>query len=266
MTRTLILGGTAWLGREIAQQLVARGDEVTCLARGEAGEFADGVRSIRSDRRMPGAYTAALGGQWDEIIELSYEPARVAGALAALADSARHWTLVSSVSVYASNSEPGADEDSARVEPSGPADYAHAKVAAERATRSAVGDRLLITRPGLIVGPGDPTDRFGYWLSRFALAADAPVLVPEVKERAVQVIDVRDLAAWLIDAGSRGLTGVFNAVGSERDFGAVLRAIARVAGSSGELVSASDGWLAARGVAYWSGPRSLPLWRPRRTL
>lgn len=263
MTRTLILGGTAWLGREIAEQLVATGEDVTCLARGESGEVPDGVAFVRADRRLPGAYDAVKGSGWDEIIELAYEPHLVTGALEALADSTRHWTLVSSVSVYASNSEPGADEDAALVEPTDLEDYAHAKVAAERATTEAVGDRLLIARPGLIAGPGDTSDRFGYWVSRLALASHEPVLVPDVGARAVQVIDIRDLAGWLISAGHRGLTGIYNAVGSERDFSTVLLAAAQVAGHTGELIPAGDNWLIARDVNYWAGPRSLPLWLPR---
>ena len=193
MTRTLILGGTAWLGREIAEQLVARGEDVTCLARGESGAVPRGVRFVRSDRRAPGAYDSVAGSDWDEIIELTYDADLVTGALEALADNTQHWTLVSSVSVYASNSEPSADEDAALVEPTDLDNYAHAKVAAERATTEAIGDRLLIARPGLIAGPGDTSDRFSYWVSRMALAPREPVLVPDVHDRAVQYIDVRDL-------------------------------------------------------------------------
>ncbi|WP_232083498.1 NAD-dependent epimerase/dehydratase family protein [Arthrobacter sp. SO5] len=263
MTRTLILGGTAWLGREIAEQLVARGEDVTCLARGESGEVTSGATFVRSDRRLPGAYDAVTVSRWDEIIELSYAADLVTGALEALAGNTRHWTLVSSVSVYASNSESGADEDAALVEPTDLDDYAHAKVAAERATTEAVGDRLLIARPGLIAGPGDTSDRFGYWASRLALASHEPVLVPDVRGRSVQVIDNRDLAGWLINAGRRGLTGTYNTVGSERDFSTVLLAAAEVAGHTGEFISADDNWLIERNVSYWAGPRSLPLWLPR---
>ncbi|TFB73760.1 hypothetical protein E3O06_08005 [Cryobacterium glaciale] len=82
MTRTRILGGTAWLGREIVRQLIARGEQVTRLARGEAGDFADGVTSIRSDRRAPGAYDRVAETRWDRVIELSYDAELVAGALA----------------------------------------------------------------------------------------------------------------------------------------------------------------------------------------
>ena len=263
MTRTLILGGTAWLGREIAEQLAARGEEVTCLARGESGAVPQGVALIRSDRRLPGAYDLVTGAAWDDIIELSYEPDLVTGALDALASTTQHWTLVSSVSVYASNAEPGADESADLIEPSNLGDYAHAKVAAERATMEAVGDRLLIARPGLIAGPGDLSDRFGYWVSRLALASEEAVLVPDTDDRYVQFIDVRDLAGWLISAGQRRLTGIVNVVGSERELAEVLLAAVRVAGHTGELVSAHDDWLTAHGVSYWAGPRSLPLWLPR---
>ena len=261
--RTLILGGTAWLGREIAEQLVARGEDVTCLARGESGAVPPGVTSVRTDRRESGAYDSVKGSDWDEIIELTYEADLVTGALGALADNTQHWTLVSSVSVYASNSEPGADEEAALVEPTDLDNYAHAKVAAERATTEAIGARLLIARPGLIAGPGDTSDRFSYWVSRLALAPHESVLVPDVHDRAVQFIDVRDLAGWLIDVGRRGLTGVYNAVGSERDLSTVLRAAAQVAGHAGELISADDDWLTAQNVNYWAGPHSLPLWLPR---
>ena len=263
MTRVLILGGTAWLGREIAEQLVAQGGEVTCLARGESGAVPNGVTFVRSDRRLPGAYDLDVGNVWDEIIELSYEADLVTGALEALADSTQHWTLVSSVSVYASNAEPGADEDAVLVEPSDVDDYAHAKVAAERATTEVVGDRLLIVRPGLIAGPGDMSDRFSYWVSRLAQALDDPVLVPDSHGRYVQFIDVRDLAGWLISAGHRRLTGIYNAVGNSRELSTVLMAVAQVAGYTGELIPADDDWLTAHNVNYWAGPRSLPLWLPR---
>ncbi|TFD62744.1 NAD-dependent epimerase/dehydratase family protein [Cryobacterium suzukii] len=263
MTRTLILGGTGWLGREIAEQLVALGEDVTCLARGKSGSTPGGVTFIRSDRQTPGAYDLVAGVAWDEIIELAYEPDLITGALEALAGSTQHWTLVSSVSVYASNADPGADEDAVLVDAFDLDDYAQAKVAAEHVTAEAVGDRLLIARPGLIAGPGDTSDRFGYWVSRLALAAHEAVLVPDVHDRSVQFIDVRDLAAWLIGAAHRGLTGSYNAVGRERDLSTILLAAARVAGHTGNLISVDDDWLIEHNVNYWAGPRSLPLWLPR---
>lgn len=263
MTRTLILGGTAWLGREIAQQLIALGDEVTCLARGESGTAPTGATLVARDRRTAGAYDSVAGLEWDEIIELSYENDLVTSALDALGHTARHWTLISSVSVYARNDEPGADESATLVEPVDLDDYAHAKVAAENATMAAVGDRLLIARPGLIAGPADPSDRFGYWVARFALAVADPVLAPLVQDRVVQIIDHRDLALWIATVGRLGLTGVHNVIGSPRDLSSVLESAAQVAGHTGTIVAAADDWLTAHGVNYWAGPRSLPLWLPR---
>ncbi|WP_306815851.1 NAD-dependent epimerase/dehydratase family protein [Microbacterium sp. zg.B48] len=155
MRRVLILGGTGWLGREIARDAVSRGAEVVCLARGRSGHVPEGARLIQADRTSPGAYDA-VQSEWDEVVELAYEPSLVASAVDALAPRARHWTLVSSVSVYRTNDEVGADESAPLVEPHDLSRYADAKVAAERRSAAALGDRLLIARPGLIVGPGDP--------------------------------------------------------------------------------------------------------------
>ncbi len=102
-----------------------------------------------------------MHGEWDEVIELSHELDLVEPALDALADAAAHWTLVSTVSVYARNDEPGADETADVVEPTDLSKYADAKVAAERSSAARLGSRLLIGRPGLIVGPGDPSDGSG---------------------------------------------------------------------------------------------------------
>ena len=259
MRRVLVLGGTAWLGREIARTAVARGADVVCLARGESGPAPAGARLVKADRAEPGAYDA-LEGDWDEVVELSYDPDLVASALGALADRARHWTLISSVSVYRRNDEPGADEAADVVEPTDLTDYAQAKVAAERATTARLGERALVVRPGLIVGPGDPTDRFGYWLAR--LHRGGRVLTPTTAGRHVQVIDVADLAAWVVDAGEAGRTGVVNAVGESHALGDFLDQTSALIGFTGQLVTADDAWLLEHDVRYWAGPRSLPLWLP----
>ncbi|MHB1173000.1 MAG: NAD-dependent epimerase/dehydratase family protein [Lacisediminihabitans sp.] len=262
MRRVLILGGTAWLGQEIAGRLLAGGDDVTCLARGESGMPPVGVRFVRADRAEEGTYEAIADEPWDDVIELSYEPSWVTGALDALAKTATHWTLVSSVSVYASNSEPDADESAAVLQPVDLEVYGQAKVAAERAPAAALGDRLLIVRAGLIGGPGDGSDRFGYWVSRFALAEDGPVLTPFADGRMVQVIDVQDLAEWVGDAGRRELTGVYNATGNQHSLADVLALAADVAGFHGQMTVASDSWFLKNDVHYWAGARSLPLWLP----
>lgn len=123
-------------------------------------------------------------------------------------------------------------------------------------------DRVAIVRPGLIVGPGDPTDRFGYWPARFALAGDGPVLVPSGEHLASQVIDVDDVAAFVADAGARAWSGPVNAIAPARPLADTLGIIREVAGHTGPLVAATAEQLRAHDVAYWAGPRSLPLWLP----
>jgi nucleoside-diphosphate-sugar epimerase len=259
MRRTLILGGTAWLGQEIARQAVDRGDEVVCLARGTSGSVPHGARLVVADRTRPGAYDA-LDGEWDEVVELSYDLPLVTSALDALADRAQHWTLVSTVSVYARTDVPGDDESADVVEPVDLTDYGQAKVAAERATASRVGDRLMVVRPGLIAGPGDPSDRFGYWVAR--LSRGGTVLSPMTADRYVQVIDVGDLAGFVVRAGSDGTTGVVDAVGDPHSFADLLSQASDITGFEGEIVEADDPWLLDHDVRYWAGPRSLPLWIP----
>ncbi len=259
MRRVLVLGGTGWLGRATVRQLLDDGDEVTCLARGHSGDVPDAARLVPVDRRDPGAYDR-VRGDWDEVIEFAYDPELVLPALDALAHSAAHWTLVSSVSVYERNDEPGADESAALVRPSDLTQYPDAKVAAEHATVRQLGDRGLIARPGLIVGPGDPSDRFGYWPARFSRSG--PVLLPVQENRFVQVIDVADLAAWIAGAGRRDVVGAVNAVGEALPMGDVFRIMIEVAEYEGDVVEVGDDALLAQDVHYWAGPRSLPLWLP----
>ena len=263
MRNVLVLGGTAWLGFEIARQLLASGDAVTCLARGESGQAPAEAIFVQCDRRSPDAYAAVANQAWDEILELSYEPSLVKGALDALADSAKHWTLISSVSVYATNTDAGADESAPLLKPVDLEDYGQAKVAAEQVSQEALNERLLIVRPGLIAGPGDGSDRFSYWVGRFALAGDGPVLSPIADDRAVQVIDVEDLAIFVAQAGKSGITGVINATGNQHALADVLALCADVAGFTGEVVLASDDWLIEHDVRFWAGPRLLPLLVPK---
>ena len=264
MTDVLVLGGTGWLSGRIAERWADAGASVTCLARG-GREAPYGTTLVVADRDSADAYDAVAVREWDEVVDISSNPAHVEAALTALGERARHWTYVSTVSVYAANDEPGADESAAVLAPAGPGedeDYGRAKARAEASVRAALGLRAAIVRPGLIVGPGDPTDRFGYWVGRFALAGDAAVLVPDATDRGAQVIDVDDLAEFAVGLGRARWTGVVNGVGDPYPLERVLADAREVAGHTGDVITASDEWLEAHDVAYWMGPRSLPLWLP----
>jgi nucleoside-diphosphate-sugar epimerase len=176
--------------------------------------------------------------------------------------------FVSTVSVYASQAERGADERAAVVEPSDdPAEYGAAKVACERAVLDAFGpERASIARAGLVGGPGDHTGRSGYWPWRFARAAASgrAVVVPARTDRPTSVIDVRDLAVWLVGAAEGGRAGVHDVTGEVVTLGQHLDAARTAAAAAADVpvVPLPDDVLLARGVAPWAGTRSLPLWIP----
>lgn len=267
---TLVLGGTSWLGGRVAVAAVARGEDVTCLARGEAGSAPDGVRFVRADRGADGAYDAVQDRDWDLVVDVSWQPGFVRRALAALGDRAGHWVYVSSCSVYADQSVVGADESTPLLAPL-PDDaeladrevYAEAKVRCEQLCSAAVGDRLLVARSGLIAGYGDLSDRFGYWVGRLALAArdGGPVLVPTgFRDAPAQAVGVDDLASWMVGAGLDRTVGVLDAVGQRWTCGDVLDAAVAATGFAGRLVEAPPPWLTTRGVEEFMGPRSIALW------
>lgn len=267
--RLLVLGGTAWLGGYIAATALERGHQVTCLARGESGAVPHGVDFKRADRDAPDAYRAVAHDEWDVVVDVSRQPGQVRRATTAFAGSGS-FVFVSSASVYADHGTPGDDETAALL-PALAGDvmetmetYGQAKVACERHVRNAFPDRSMIARVGLIGGPGDISDRTGYWPLRFTRPAadDGSVLVPDVPELMTQVIDVRDLATWLVQAGEDGLKGIFNVVGETVPLPDHLATAREVAGHRSPVVPVNQDWLVAHDVTPWMGERSLPLWLP----
>ncbi|WP_235737564.1 NAD-dependent epimerase/dehydratase family protein [Nocardioides alcanivorans] len=266
--RILVLGGTGWLGRTIARTAVAAGNHVTCLARGETGGLAEGVRFVRADRADPGAYASVAVERWQAVIDVARHPGHVRSAVAALSGSTERWAFVSTGNVYADHSTLDADEAAPLLDPlvgdvmASMEEYGAAKVACEQAVLAGLGERAVVARSGLIGGPGDESGRSGYWPRRFAHPSNpaAEVLVPAA-DLPTSLIDVRDLAAWLVAAVTGDeLSGTFDAIANRVTLAEHLETAREVAGHVGPLVAASDGWLAQQGVEEWSGPTSLPLW------
>jgi len=269
--RILILGGTSWLGGMVASTAVDRGHSVTCLARGAAGDPPAGVTFVHADRDRADAYAAVVGQQWDAVVDVARQPGQVRRAATALADRAGLYIFVSSCSVYADHSVPDADEHAALL-PALVGDvmesmetYGEAKVACEQHVLAAFGaDRCLIARSTLIGGPGDPSDRTGYWPMRFhhPASADGAVLIPDAPDVTAQVIDVRDLAAWLVDMAERAVAGTYNVGGEMIPLPEYLGLARAAAGHTGPVVPADPRWLVAEGVETYMGERSLPHWLP----
>lgn len=260
----LMLGGTRFLGRHFAQAALEAGHRVTLFHRGQTGaELFPTAEHVLGDR--DGGLEVLAGRRWDAVVDCCGYFPRVVGASArALRDAAPHYTFVSSVSVYASPIAEGADEMATTATLADPAvetitgeTYGGLKAACEREVVGVYGNRALIVRPGLIVGPYDPTDRFPYWPRRIAQGGD--VLAPMPQDLPVQVIDARDLADWMLAMVERGIGGTFNAVGpqSRLTMRECLETIRQAVGSQAHLVWVDGGFLLERKVEPWM---ELPLW------
>jgi 2'-hydroxyisoflavone reductase len=255
--RILVLGGTLFLGRHVVDAALERGHEVTLFNRGQTRPdlFPD-VEKLRGDR--DGDLAALAGRDFDAVVDTSGRvPRLVAETIDALGEVG-HYTLVSTISVYADLSTPPS-ESSPLAELKEPTEewqeaYGELKVLCENVVRERFPD-AFIPRPGLIVGPWDPTGRFTYWPAR--LAAGGRVLAPLPRDADAQVIDARDLADWIVRAAEESLAGTYNAVGPVTTREHVIETCRRVAGSDAELVWVDPDFLNEEGVEEWM---ELPLW------
>ncbi|HXZ50031.1 MAG TPA: NAD-dependent epimerase/dehydratase family protein [Usitatibacter sp.] len=261
--RILVLGGTVFLGRAFTDAALARGHDVTHLHRGISSPPDARVATVIADRAAVPFAPAVAAQRWDAVVDTSgYLPQVVARSSAALAGAARY-VFVSSISAYAGE---GFGEEAPLKAPPDPLPeawtpqtYGALKAACELEVRAAFGDRALVVRPGLIVGPHDPTDRFTWWPAR--IARGGRVAAPGRPERTVQFVDVRDLAAWMVAALERGTGGTCNATGPADPIamGALLEGCRAAAASDVEFAWLDEAFLAAQGVKPWT---EMPLWVP----
>lgn len=282
--KLLIFGGSVFLSKAVARVALERGYDVACVSRGDSGSAPKGAQHVimdRSEETNPhaGTWTGLASHDWDAVIDVARTPSWVDTALSALAGHVKHWTFVSTISVYADLSQPGGTPATTPTLPAaegdlddgaGPAAYGSNKIACEQAVHAATDGQCLIARPGLIVGPGDPSGRYTYWPER--LSRGGKVLVPEPKDATTQVIDVRDLAQWLVTATEQRVTGTFDAVAPAIPFHEMIAqtgagvAAARIPGREAakplRLIWADPQELLELDVRPWAGPRSLPLWLP----
>jgi 2'-hydroxyisoflavone reductase len=263
--RLLVLGGTHHVGRAVVEAALDRGDDVTTLNRGMTGHQMPAARALHADRTDPAALRAAIGDEsWDAVIDTwSRAPAVVADAAAALAGRAGHYGYVSSESVYRDPIPRRADE-SAPVVAADPAstdgaDYQAAKRGGELAAVAAFGDRALLARAGLILGPYENVGRMPWWLRRMERGGD--VLAPGPPDMPLQYIDCRDLASWMLSAAERGIGGAFNAVSrrGHATMASLLEAARDVTGSRATLVWAPPEVIEDAGIQGWI---ELPVWVP----
>jgi 2'-hydroxyisoflavone reductase len=262
--KLLVLGGTRFLGRHAVDAALAAGHDVTIFTRGQTNpELFPDVEHLVGDR--DGNLGALAGRTWDGAVDTSgFVPRVVRQSAEFLRDVVGRYVFVSSISVYADFSQP-VDESSAVAQLDDPSceevleHYGALKAACETVIDEVYSDRGASVRAGLIVGPYDPTDRFTYWPRR--LAAGGDVLAPGDPAAAVQFVDARDLAAWLVKLALAGPGGVFNATGPAEalTFAELLDRARAALGSDANLVWIDDQPLLDAGIEPWS---ELPLWLP----
>ncbi|MGV3720034.1 MAG: NAD-dependent epimerase/dehydratase family protein, partial [Actinomycetota bacterium] len=262
----LILGGTIFLGRHLVELALERGHRVTLFNRGQHGaELFPEAEKLRGDRKTD--LSALTGRSWDAAVDTcGYVPRVVRASAELLAERVAHYTFVSSISVYADLKQAGADErapvetlDDPTVEEVSGETYGPLKALCEQAAEAALPGRTLNVRPGLIVGPHDPSHRFTYWPRRVAQGGEA--LAPGTPDAPVQNIDARALAAWMLTMIEARQAGVFNATGPDfrLSMGQTLETCRAISGSDARFTWVADEFLTAAGVAPYT---EMPLWVP----
>src|SRR5882724_11231470 len=271
--RILILGGTGFTGPFQVKYALSRGHKVTVFNRGKThpGELPKEAEQLIGDRN--GQLDALKGRTWDVVIDVPTTlPVRVRDAAAVLKGNVDRYIFISTISVYSDNSKPGMDETGPLAKYSGAdpmketlatlnasnyALYGPLKVQSEQEAEKWFPGKALIVRPGLIVGPGDETDRFTYWPVRVDRGGE--VLAPGNPTDPVQFIDARDLAEWTIRMVEQGTTGVFNATGPKEKMtiGGMLDGIRKATRSNGQFTWADADFLAQQKVEPWS---DMPVW------
>lgn len=262
--KLLVVGGTRFVGRHLVEAALARGAAVTLFNRGQSAPAPLGVEHRQGDRS--GDLAVLAKGEWDAVIDTSgYLPGEVARLAKVLAGRVGCYAFVSSVTVYASAATPNREDsalgviDDADTTTIDGRTYGPLKALCEAEVQRCFGGAALILRPGLVVGPHDPTQRFTYWPARLGRAAEGDaVLAPGTPDAPVQFIDARDLAAFALRCLEAGMRGVFNVVSEAGRFtmGDVLAACAAAAGASVRFKWCDVAALQARGLEPWS---DLPL-------
>jgi len=264
--KILILGGTKFLGRHLVEAALAAGHEVTLFNRGKTNPtLFQNAETILGDREHD--IDRLAGRQWDAVIDVAgYVPRIVRLSAEALKGSAKKYVFISSISVYPEFRKIGINEgdpvgklQDETIEEINGETYGPLKALCEKAVQEIFGERALIVRPGLIVGPYDPTDRFTYWPMRVKRGGD--MITPDDPDGPVQIIDVRDLSEFIIKLIESGASGVYNATGPDTvlTFGEMLDACRRVTGSVCNFQWASAEFLKEHEVAPWS---DMPVWIP----
>lgn len=274
----LILGGTGLTGPHQVRYALARGHRVTIFNRGrKQPEWPGEVQQLLGDRDKNDyaaiAAEIAKGRRWDAVIDNpSSVPAWIRDAAKVLKGHVGSYTMISSLSAYADNATPGQDETAALAPFDGDplqetmaslrADmqkYASLKAATEAEARTHFGDKTTIVRPGLIVGPGDDTDRFTYWPLR--LSRGGEVLCPGDGRDPVKFIDARDLGEWMIRLVEQKARGAYNAIGPDYmlDMAAMLHGIRASTTAGATLTFVPADFLEAQNVSPWG---DMPVWVP----